>query len=95
MSESKSDIVKPARKLTVVWVENEGPRPEFRKKLRRKVAAWGGPDGTDRCPNVVQKKKCKKKLKKKGKGKGKGADAAKKKRKKKKKKCKKRKKKKP
>lgn len=35
--------VTPTRPLTVLWIENEGPRPEFRKKLRAKLAAWDGP----------------------------------------------------
>src|SRR5206468_3526077 len=35
-------LVTPARPLRVVWIENEGPRPEFRKKLGVKLAAWEG-----------------------------------------------------
>jgi hypothetical protein len=38
----------PARPLKVGWVENEGPHEEFRRKLERKLAAWGDrlpPDG--------------------------------------------------
>ena len=35
--------IKPARPLCVVWIENEGPRPEFRKKLAAKLEAWTGP----------------------------------------------------
>jgi hypothetical protein len=41
-------LVKPARPLTIVWIENEGPRPEFRKKLKRKLDAWGGSAVTSR-----------------------------------------------
>jgi hypothetical protein len=33
-----------AKPLTVLLVENEGPRPLFRAKARRKVDAWGGAD---------------------------------------------------
>jgi hypothetical protein len=35
----------PARPLKVGWIENEGPQEEFRRKLERKLAAWG-----DRLP---------------------------------------------
>lgn len=35
-------IVKPTRKLGIVWIENEGPRPEFRKKLGAKLNGWDG-----------------------------------------------------
>lgn len=31
------------RAARVMLIENEGPRPLFRKKLRRKLAAWDGP----------------------------------------------------
>jgi hypothetical protein len=34
--------VRPVRKLRVGWIENEGPREEFRRKLERKHAAWRG-----------------------------------------------------
>lgn len=34
--------VRPVRKLRVGWIENEGPREEFRRKLERKHAAWKG-----------------------------------------------------
>lgn len=34
--------VVPVRKLRVAWIENEGPREEFRRKLERKVALWRG-----------------------------------------------------
>jgi AAA domain len=30
----------PVRKLRVGWIENEGPREEFRRKLERKLDAW-------------------------------------------------------
>lgn len=30
----------PTRPLRVVWVENEGPREEFRRKLARKLSLW-------------------------------------------------------
>lgn len=33
-------LATPARPLCVVWVENEGPREEFRRKLERKMHAW-------------------------------------------------------
>ena len=32
-----------ARPLRVLWIENEGPRGKFRRKLRAKLAAWDGP----------------------------------------------------
>lgn len=32
-----------ARKLRVLLIENEGPRPMFRRKLNRKLKAWTGP----------------------------------------------------
>jgi AAA domain/DnaB-like helicase N terminal domain len=32
--------VRPVRKLRVAWIENEGPREEFRRKLDRKLALW-------------------------------------------------------
>ncbi len=32
----------PARALHVLWIENEGPREEFRRKLERKLSSWGG-----------------------------------------------------
>jgi hypothetical protein len=38
-------ITRPAR---VLFVENEGPRPRFRKKLRRKRDGWKGSDLGDR-----------------------------------------------
>lgn len=31
------------RPVRVLLIENEGPRPQLRKKLKRKVAAWNGP----------------------------------------------------
>ena len=34
------DMLEPTRPLTVLLVENEGPRPEFRRKLRRRIDAW-------------------------------------------------------
>src|SRR5262249_45422513 len=37
------DLVTPTRPLTIVQVENEGPRPEFRRKLGAKLVAWDGP----------------------------------------------------
>jgi hypothetical protein len=37
-----------ARKLNVLIVENEGPRPLFRAKLRRKRDGWGGPPVDER-----------------------------------------------
>lgn len=33
-------ILEPAHPLRVLLVENEGPRPEFRRKLRRRLDAW-------------------------------------------------------
>jgi AAA domain len=33
----------PTRALNVGWIENEGPRNEFLRKLRRKLEAWGKP----------------------------------------------------
>lgn len=33
-----------AEPVTVMLLENEGPRAEYRLKLRRKIAAWDGPD---------------------------------------------------
>jgi AAA domain/DnaB-like helicase N terminal domain len=32
--------VRPVRKLRVAWIENEGPREEFRRKLERKLGLW-------------------------------------------------------
>jgi hypothetical protein len=32
--------VRPVRKLRVAWIENEGPREEFRRKIERKLATW-------------------------------------------------------
>jgi hypothetical protein len=32
-----------ARPLRVLWIENEGPRGKFRRKVRAKLAAWDGP----------------------------------------------------
>jgi replicative DNA helicase len=40
--------VVPVRKLRVGWIENEGPREEFRRKLERKLAAWRGRVKRDR-----------------------------------------------
>jgi hypothetical protein len=40
--------VNVARKLRVLVIENEGPRPLFRKKLRRKLEAWQGSPIEDR-----------------------------------------------
>jgi hypothetical protein len=37
-------IFEPSRPLQVLIVENEGPRNEFRRKLRRRLAAWSGPE---------------------------------------------------
>jgi hypothetical protein len=31
------------RPLRVLWIENEGPRGKFRRKVRAKLAAWDGP----------------------------------------------------
>ena len=33
--------IRPVRPLRVGWIENEGPREEFRRKLERKLAGWG------------------------------------------------------
>jgi hypothetical protein len=33
-------LIAPTRPLRVGWVENEGPKEEFRRKLDRKLAAW-------------------------------------------------------
>jgi hypothetical protein len=35
--------IRVARSVRVLMIENEGPRPLFRAKLRRKLAAWSGP----------------------------------------------------
>jgi hypothetical protein len=35
--------IRVARPVRVLVIENEGPRPLFRAKLRRKLAAWAGP----------------------------------------------------
>lgn len=35
-------LATPCRPLRILWVENEGPREEFRRKLERKLAHWGG-----------------------------------------------------
>jgi hypothetical protein len=35
-------LLRPVRPLTIGWVENEGPRREFRLKVGRKLANWGG-----------------------------------------------------
>jgi AAA domain/DnaB-like helicase N terminal domain len=32
--------LRPVRKLRVAWIENEGPREEFRRKIGRKLDAW-------------------------------------------------------
>ena len=34
--------VQPVRKLRIAWIENEGPREEFRRKAERKLEAWQG-----------------------------------------------------
>jgi hypothetical protein len=39
-------ILEPARPLRVLIVENEGPRPEFRRKLRRRLDAWQELEGS-------------------------------------------------
>lgn len=36
-----------ARRVKVALIENEGPRPQFRAKLRRKAEAWNGPPPGD------------------------------------------------
>jgi 5S rRNA maturation endonuclease (ribonuclease M5) len=36
-------MLTPARPLRILLVEVEGPRPEFRRKLRRRLASWDGP----------------------------------------------------
>ena len=41
-------LIEVARPLKVLIVENEGPRAQFRKKLRRKLAAWDGSPIGDR-----------------------------------------------
>jgi hypothetical protein len=33
-------LATPARPLRIVWIENEGPREEFRRKLERKMTVW-------------------------------------------------------
>jgi hypothetical protein len=38
-------MLEPTRPLTVLVVENEGPRPEFRRKLRRRLHAWAELEG--------------------------------------------------
>ena len=38
-------MLEPARPLRVLVVENEGPRPEFRRKLRRRLDAWSELEG--------------------------------------------------
>ena len=38
-------MLEPTRPLTVLLVENEGPRPEFRRKLRRRIDAWNEIEG--------------------------------------------------
>jgi hypothetical protein len=38
-------VLEPARALRVLVVENEGPRPEFRRKLRRRLDAWNEQGG--------------------------------------------------
>nr|MBA2642810.1 AAA family ATPase [Actinomycetota bacterium] len=38
-------ILEPARPLRILVVENEGPRPEFRRKLRRRLDAWNELEG--------------------------------------------------
>ncbi len=35
--------IRVARPIRVLVIENEGPRPLFRSKLRRKLAGWDGP----------------------------------------------------
>jgi len=39
------DLLVPARALTIMLIENEGPRPEFRRKLRRRLDAWNELEG--------------------------------------------------
>ncbi len=36
-------VLTPARPLRILLIEAEGPRPEFRRKLRRRLASWNGP----------------------------------------------------
>ena len=38
-------MLEPARPLRILVVENEGPRPEFRRKLRRRIGAWSELEG--------------------------------------------------
>ena len=38
-------MLEPVRPLRVLVVENEGPRPEFRRKLRRRLDAWAELEG--------------------------------------------------
>src|SRR5262245_24303203 len=33
-------VITPTRPLRVGWIENEGPREEFRRKLERKLTSW-------------------------------------------------------
>jgi hypothetical protein len=37
------DVLTPARPLRILLIEAEGPRPEFRRKLRRRLESWDGP----------------------------------------------------
>jgi hypothetical protein len=42
------DLLEPTRPLRVLLIENEGPRAEFRRKLRQREAAWNGSPLGDR-----------------------------------------------
>lgn len=39
------DLLQPTRPLGVLVLENEGPRAEFRRKLRRRLSAWAELEG--------------------------------------------------
>jgi AAA domain len=48
------DLLEPARPLTVLLIENDGPRPEFRRKLRDRLAGWNGAELSGRLKILTE-----------------------------------------
>jgi AAA domain len=48
------DLLSPVRALSVLLIKNEGSRPEFRRKLRDRLAAWDGPNPGGRLRVLVE-----------------------------------------